>query len=93
MVIKQDYSLVGKDGEGFMDLERVETRELAPLPKVWEDFPKEAGFFKVIWKISYPLTVVLSPFFLERLCHTILCNFETRADQTCSACFLSTHFT
>lgn len=33
---KQDYSLVGKGGEGFMDLDSVETTELAPLPKVWD---------------------------------------------------------
>lgn len=67
---KQDYSLVGEDGEGFMDLERVETRELAALPKVWEDFLKEAEFFKVfaivvIWEISYPLLLCFLPFLLK----------------------------
>lgn len=31
-----------------MGLDRVGTRELALLPKVWEDFLKEAGLFRVV---------------------------------------------
>ena len=38
----------GKDGAGFMELDRVKMSELAPLPQVWEDFLKEAGLFKVV---------------------------------------------
>lgn len=33
------------------------------------------------------------PFLLSDSGHSFLRNFETRADLTCSACFLFTHFT
>lgn len=47
-VIKQGYSVRSEGGGRFTDLDRVGRRELAPLPKAWGDFPKEAGLFRVV---------------------------------------------
>ena len=38
----------GKDGGGFMDLDKMKASKLSLLPQVWEDFLKEAGLFRVV---------------------------------------------
>lgn len=87
-----------KDGGGFMDLDKMKASKLAPLPQVWEDFLQEAGLFRVVailvtcgnLFISY---LFCTPFSLNNSDQRFLCSFETGADLTCSACFLSTHVT
>lgn len=67
-----------------MGLDKMGMRELALLPKVWEDFVKEAGLLRVviivIWEILPQLLLCFLPLLLNGSGHSVFCNAETGAD-------------
>lgn len=71
---KEDCSLVGKDGGGFIDLDTVETGgNWHHFLKWGKTFWRKQGFCHCVylWKIIYHLTAVLFPCFLGMILVTV----------------------